>query len=223
VVSLDGSARGVTPIVLSGLSAGTHEIVITRGGVSVSRTIELAEGEARVVSAHLPGTAGGRATATVAPSRSSSGRPIVASEPAASNQGWVNFETPLDLQVFSDGRLIGNTRSGRIALPAGSHDLLLASTQLEYRHMVSVTAQTGRTVASVVPVATGLLSVNALPWAEVSVDGTSVGTTPLANLSLPIGTHEVVWRHPTLGDRRQTVVVKAKTPARIGVDLSRDR
>ena len=68
---------------------------------------------------------------------------------------------------------------------------------------------------------TGYLSLNALPWAEVWVDGNAVGTTPLANLSLPIGSHEVLWRHPTLGDRRQLVIVKAKTPARAGVDFTR--
>ena len=34
-------------------------------------------------------------------------------------------------------------------------------------------------------------------------------------------THEVVWRHPQLGERRQTVVVTAKTPVRLQIDLSK--
>ena len=57
-------------------------------------------------------------------------------------------------------------------------------------------------------------------FAEV-IDGRPVGTTPLANLSLPIGSHEIVWKHPQLGERRQTVTVTASMPARIGVDFSR--
>jgi hypothetical protein len=60
-----------------------------------------------------------------------------------------------------------------------------------------------------------------MPWAEVLLDGRAIGQTPLANLDVPIGTHEVTWRHPQLGERRQTVVVKAQSPARVGMDLNR--
>ena len=67
--------------------------------------------------------------------------------------------------------------------------------------------------------AIGRLSVNAVPWADVSLDGVSLGTTPLGELAVPIGAHELVFRHPQLGERRQTVTVKAQTPARIGIDL----
>jgi hypothetical protein len=56
----------------------------------------------------------------------------------------------------------------------------------------------------------GRISINAVPWAEVLIDGTAAGQTPLANLSLPIGTHEIVFRHPQFGERKQTVVVKVE-------------
>ena len=46
-----------------------------------------------------------------------------------------------------------------------------------------------------------------------------LGTTPIANVSVPIGTHEIVWRHPELGERRQSVTVTAKAPVRIAMDL----
>ena len=49
----------------------------------------------------------------------------------------------------------------------------------------------------------------------------AVGQTPLANLSLTLGTHEIVFRHPDLGERKQTIVVTAKGPNRIAVDLTR--
>jgi PEGA domain len=218
IVSLDGSARGVTPIVLSGLIAGTHEIVISRGGVSVSRTVELANGEARAVSAHLP--TGERSTSNGA-SRPESPAPPTRSAPAASS--WMSVDSPIELQVFEDGRLLGSTGDGRVAVPPGIHDFTLVNTLLEYRQALSLTTEAGRTATGSVSLPTGLLSVNALPWAEVWIDGNSAGTTPLAHLTLTIGSHEVVWRHPTLGDRRQTVVVKARTPARAGVDFTRDR
>jgi hypothetical protein len=48
-----------------------------------------------------------------------------------------------------------------------------------------------------------------------------VGQTPIANLSLALGTHQVVFRHPELGERRQSVVVTAQGPNRVAVDMAR--
>ena len=56
----------------------------------------------------------------------------------------------------------------------------------------------------------------------MSLKGVSLGTTPLGDLAVPIGTHELVFRHPQLGERRQTVTVKAQTVARIGIDLENE-
>jgi len=61
--------------------------------------------------------------------------------------------------------------------------------------------------------------VNALPWATVLLDGKEIGTTPVANLDVPLGTHELVFRHPQFGERKQTVVVTAKAPVRVVQDL----
>jgi hypothetical protein len=65
------------------------------------------------------------------------------------------------------------------------------------------------------------VSANARPWADVIVDGISVGQTPIANLQLTIGTHDVVFRHPQLGERRQAVTVTQNGPNRIAVDLTK--
>jgi hypothetical protein len=65
------------------------------------------------------------------------------------------------------------------------------------------------------------LSLNALPWAEVFVDGERIGETPIGNLVRPIGRHEVIFRHPQLGERHESVVVAAGRTTRLGVDLSR--
>jgi hypothetical protein len=61
--------------------------------------------------------------------------------------------------------------------------------------------------------------VNAIPWADVSVDGQPVGQTPIGNLALTIGPHEVLFRHPQLGEQRHAVTVTMKAPARLSVDL----
>jgi hypothetical protein len=43
----------------------------------------------------------------------------------------------------------------------------------------------------------------------------------VATQSLPIGPHELILRHPQLGERRQTVIVPANGPLRVMVDLGR--
>jgi len=65
----------------------------------------------------------------------------------------------------------------------------------------------------------GTLALNAVPWAEAFIDGTSVGETPIGGTRVPVGTHEVVFRHPQLGERRTFVTVVVGQPARVGVDL----
>jgi hypothetical protein len=51
------------------------------------------------------------------------------------------------------------------------------------------------------------------------VDGRSVGETPLGNIQVPIGTHEIVFRHPQLGERTARVTVTTRETAKVGVDL----
>ncbi len=52
------------------------------------------------------------------------------------------------------------------------------------------------------PASTGYLQVNCRPWAEVTVDGRKIGTTPIKKLRLTIGTHRVVLSNDELGFRK---------------------
>jgi hypothetical protein len=205
-VTLDGAAIGVTPLSLEEIKPGLHEIILTQGPTTVTRTVELSPGGTAVVTAVL-GT-----PEVPAASASNSG--------AAAGLGWVTFDSPIELRVLDRGRLRGSTRS-RVNLGAGTYELELVSDIYEVRQLVPARVGAGRGTRIAVPLPSGTVSINAIPWADVWVDGTPVGTTPLANLALKVGSHEVVFRHPTLGERRQTVMVKATTPARLGVDLSR--
>jgi hypothetical protein len=53
----------------------------------------------------------------------------------------------------------------------------------------------------------------------VELDGQVVGETPLANIPLPIGSHDLVVRHPQFGEQHRTIAIGAETPTRIGIDL----
>ena len=62
-------------------------------------------------------------------------------------------------------------------------------------------------------------AINALPWAEVFVNGERLGETPIGGASLPIGVHEVIFRHPELGERKANAIVTLGAPARLSVDM----
>ena len=57
--------------------------------------------------------------------------------------------------------------------------------------------------------------------ADVWIAGRKIGETPIGNLPISIGTHEVVFRHPDLGERRQTVTVTLKEVARYSADFTK--
>jgi hypothetical protein len=51
--------------------------------------------------------------------------------------------------------------------------------------------------------------------AEILVDGERIGTAPLGPIQVAVGTREILMRHPTLGERRQTVSVTYLSPTRV--------
>lgn len=197
-VSMDGTAAGVTPLTLRSVAAARHTLVISNGGSSVNRSVEVASGmTASVFVALGASTSGGNAAGTVA------------------------VESPLELRILENGQLLGVSNGAPIAVSSGKHQFDLINEQLELRLSRSISVDAGKTTRVSVTIPNGTLAVNALPWAEVFVDGRSIGVTPLGSVAVPIGTHEVVWRHPQLGEKRRTVIVGAQTPTRVSMDLSK--
>src|SRR5262249_48814217 len=135
--------------------------------------------------------------------------------------GWRSVASPCAVQIFEGNDLVGTSGTARIMLPAGRHDFRLVNLGIGYEETRRVEVAAGKLAAVKVEPPKATLSANAKPWADVIIDGTSVGQTPLANLSLPVGTHQVVFRHPQLGERRQTVIVTAKGPNRISADMTK--
>ena len=66
----------------------------------------------------------------------------------------------------------------------------------------------------------GLLQVVARPWADISVDGAQVGTTPFRALKVAAGKHVVLFTHPDYKPFRRQVVVRSGETSRLEVDLS---
>jgi hypothetical protein len=192
-VTVNGVHRGRTPLVVDSLTPGRYTVAITSGSTTIRRNVTV--------------TSGGMTTVMAS---------VVPARPEA---GWVAIDMPFEAEILERGRVLGTTASPRIALPPGAHDLELRNTGLGFSETLGVQVVAGQTVRPTVNAPTGLVFINALPWAEVIIDGRSVGTTPLANLPVGIGTHTVVLKHPTLGERRHTINVVEDTPLRLGVSF----
>ncbi len=198
VLLVDGVERGPSPLTLDNLSAGDHEIAVRGERGLTKRTVHVTAGQATDV------------ILTAAPS---------AAEAPALTAGWLNVTSPIALQVREGGRLIGSSDVDKLMMSSGDHTVELVSDTFGFRTQKTVKITAGKTAGLKIEVPNGTMNLNALPWAEVFVDGARVGQTPIGNLSLPIGRHEVLFRHPTLGERREVVNVTAQQTARLGVDL----
>ena len=106
-------------------------------------------------------------------------------------------------------------------IAAGRHDVVLANRTIGYRDARTIEVTAGKTTTLKIDPPKVPVSLNARPWADVTLDGASVGQTPIANMLITVGSHEVVFRHPQLAELRQTVVVTANRPSRIAADLTK--
>jgi PEGA domain-containing protein len=193
-VIVDGQMRGVAPISLRDLPVGQHRVVIRANGITNTRTVQVEAGTTASLFF-------GAATQT------------------AAVPGSIAIASPVPVQVFEDQRLIGTSDMDRILLPAGEHVIELVADAIGYRATRTVNVTAGQTAALAVDLPHAPLSINAIPWAEVLIDGTRIGETPLGNLPQTLGAHEIVFRHPQLGERRVNVMVTMKETARVSIDM----
>ena len=195
-VSVDRIRRGSTPITIDSLTTGDHDVVVVREGATYHRTIRVEPG----------------ATASLV---------VGASTTAGPESGWLAASAAAPLQILEGGKLVGTTASERILMPAGEHALEFSDTALGFQQSKTVKILAGRTQNVSIDLPKAPISINAMPWAEVWLDGRSLGETPIGNLTTTIGSHEVVLRHPQFGERRMTAVVTMKETARVAVDMRR--
>jgi hypothetical protein len=228
-VTIDGVDRGRTPLVVSGLPAGRRQVQVSGPFRPITRQVTLVAGQQASLS-----VAPSRPTPDeprAAPSATDSGAAVqaggasttdaAAARPAPAGRGWITIESPLVLRVMRNGDYLGTSEDRRIQLPAGTHVIALENESVNFREVRTVEVPANRAVALAVALPQGALNINAAPWAEVFVDNQRIGETPVSQLALPIGPHEILYRHPQFGDRRITVIVKVGTPGRTFVDFTK--
>lgn len=229
-VTIDGRPRGRTPLVVAMLpgehlvevegETGSRKVpVFVFADGHVGQFIQLPKPSAdaeETQAAAEPRTASKSSEGVITPSPlAPPGAPI-----AGQVSGWISVKAPADVELYENHRFLGTSRTSRIAMAAGRHELEIVSKALGYTVTRVVTVSSGKVAPVALDWPNGSLSVNALPWAEVFINGERIGETPIGNVALPIGTHEVVFRHPELGEKSQRVTVTAAAPARLSVDLS---
>ena len=124
------------------------------------------------------------------------------------------------LSVAADGRNIGSTEESRLILAPGKHLLTLTNRELGYRSTQEVEIQPAEvTNVSVDPRAP--VNLNAVPWAEVWLDGQKLGDTPLADTQVPLGLREFVFKNSQFGERKVSVTIKAANNLPVAVDFTK--
>jgi hypothetical protein len=196
---------------VSGLSRETSSLVVSNPAPVNPRPIPQVPPPAPTPTSGVERT---EAPPPVAPPEQVPAAEPIAPDPAAARVGGFTIRAPFELQIFEGDRLLGTT-AGPVAIPSGSHTLDLVNDELGFRVRQTVNVQGGQMASVAIAVPNGRININAVPWADVSIDGESAGQTPLANLALPIGRHEIIFRHPQFGERTETVVVKVDGITRV--------
>jgi PEGA domain-containing protein len=141
--------------------------------------------------------------------------------PEPARNGGFRVSAPIELHVLDGERVLGSSFDGPIMTRAGRYELEFVNSVIGYRVRREVDVRAGQITALSIPVPNGRLNINATPWASVWIDGTAYGETPLGNLSIAPGEHEIVFRHPQLGERREKIIVRPDAPGRVAVRLQR--
>lgn len=192
-VTVDGAVRGRAPVTISDLAPGNHEVVVRSGATSSRRSVSIQPG----------------ATASL----------VITGVPTQTAWGWISLDTPVPMQVLEGGAIVGTSEIGRILLSPGTHELTLLAEPFGFRQTTSISVAAGRQTDVPLTLPYVPISINALPWADVWIDGVHIGETPLAGVTQPIGDHEIVFRHPQLGEKRLMARVSVQGTPRISVDM----
>ena len=195
-VTVDGVSHGTAPVSIADLKPGEHEVMLqAEGGAPVKQRVVIEAGVTASVLAPV---------STAAPG------PV---------SGWLAVKAPVTIDISEDGKLLGSSDTDRIMLASGRHQIQLSNDTLGYRETKAVQIPPGKVAPLVLALPQGTVNLNASPWAEIWIDGKRVGETPIGNFALPIGPHEVVFRHPQLGEKRQAISVTLNAPVRLSMDM----
>ena len=95
--------------------------------------------------------------------------------------GSVSVATPVPMQVFLKGRVVATTEAESFMLPVGTQELEFVNENVGYRARRTVTIQAGKTTPVRLDPPSGTVNINAVPWAEVWLEGQRLGELGVAH------------------------------------------
>jgi len=206
-VYLDGAYRGLTPVTLSNLAAGSHILEVDHAGYyDWKSTVDVPAGGTKTVSATL--------------------NPM-----PASTVGWIYVSSsPGGASVTLDGNPVGQTPySGSLKLSniaTGDHTVALSlAGYAPYSARTSVSPNTVSEVSAVLqpsaPVSgTGGISITSTPaGAQAFLDNAFIGITPLTLNAVAAGTHTVSVRMDGYQEYSTTIPVNANAVSTVSAAL----
>ena len=134
--------------------------------------------------------------------------------------GWLVVYSPFDVTVSEGSRMLRADDRGQIMLPPGRHEIRLGNRLLGYEEVRQVELKPGAMMTLSVTPPRSMITVTANEPAEVWVDGTRVGDTPLTALPIDLGTHEILVKRQAGGERRVTATVTVR-PYALDVDFTK--
>jgi hypothetical protein len=209
MIYLDGEYRGRTPITLSGISPGNHNIELDLSGYYDWKSwVSVPAGGIKTVSATM--------------------MPI-----PAGNTGWIHVtSSPAKATVYLDGAVAGQTAAADGVLRidnvrAGDHNIRVEMAGYQpFATTVNVQVSTVSDVTAALvpatgPSGTGTMSVSSTPaGASVFVDNVLKGVTPLTLTDIPAGSHQIMLRLEGYKDYSSAVEVNAGATNTVTAALS---
>lgn len=182
-VTVDGEAKGKTPVTVTDVAPGEHVIVAESDVAKVERTVEVLGGAAVPVELPLSGT--------------------------------IELHAPFDVTIYDRAKSLGTGRTARIESPAGRRVLSFVNDELQYEEERTVEVPAGAVARVDLAPPNGVLNFTADTETQVFLDGRPLGSTPLSNVSVALGSHEVTYRHDRWGEQRYSILVTLGSPARL--------
>ncbi|MBN2195867.1 MAG: serine/threonine protein kinase [Polyangiaceae bacterium] len=223
-VLIDGQEYGNPPLKVTDLLPGTHRLKLIDGRGRYATYDETVLVRASQVTAVRPKlvvwrgmvklTAGANAEGAKIALLDASGRRLIPHLPlnleiagdqrvevVATRAGFAEFRQAVD---FSDG-VAEKTVTIALAVAGSAPSPGQASAADPERAMVGDTAA----LAAAASAGQGVLNIASIPIANVILDGRPLGLTPRIGVRVSAGTHTIVFVHPELGRKVETVVVGA--------------
>src|SRR4030042_2785961 len=132
-----------------------------------------------------------------------------------------SINTNVPVKVTIDGKSYGSAPIQGIFLFSGFHDLRMVNEEYLIDETQQIFIDPGIPFERDFTLGHfGTINLNAMPWADVYVDEKFVGQTPIANLRLTVGNHEIKFLNPKFPIKRRNVTILEGANSNISVNMS---